>query len=177
MKAFLFVFVLLMFSSCSLNYRGQTKNVEDVVPEITFGDAVFTRYENRKRTMVFSAAEIEQYTGGKKVFAKDISFSIFDDDGGEETTGKCGLLASDTDSGIYELYDEITVTNAPREFTLKANALRWNEKSEQLTGSTTDTVTLLKNNTTIYGSGFSASAVSNSFTFASNVSGTIITED
>lgn len=171
------VFLLLAVSSCTLDYRATTKGAEDRIPELTFSEANFTRYENKNQTMNFSAAKIEQYADGTKLFAKDIEFTIFNANNEIETSGRCGLLATDETSGTYEFYDEIQIVNTPREITLKSNALRWNKNTEQITGSISDAVSILKNDTTISGKGFSASAVSNTFSFSEGIYGNVIGED
>ena len=55
--------------------------------------------------------------------------------------------------------------------------LRWNGKTEQLTGGRRDTVRIEKDGTIIYGTGFSASGVSKKFGFAGTVSGEIEAKD
>lgn len=165
------------FSSCSLDYKVTPENIEDNVPELTFSKANFIRYEDNKQIVNFSADEIEQYSDATKMFAKNIEFIIYDEEGEVETTGSCTLMSSDTSLGIYELYDDIRISNAPREMELKAKALRWNDKTEQLTSGRNDTISITKNNTTLYGAGFSASAVSNSFIFAGAISGTVNTDE
>lgn len=167
------VFAVQFFSSCSLDYKVTPENIEDNVPELTFSKANFIRYEAGRQIVNFSADEIEQYSDATKMFAKNIEFIIYDEEGKVETTGSCGLMSSDTALGIYELYDDIRISNAPREMELKAKALRWNDKTEQLTSGRNDTISITKNNTTLYGAGFSASAVSNSFIFAGAISGTV----
>lgn len=170
-------FLLLTFFSCSLSYRTQTNDAEENVPDLTFSGTNFTRYEDTRKTVVFTADKIEQYNDGTTMYAKNMSFSIFDKDGKEDSSGSCNLMSANTGKGIYELFDNIEIKNNSREILLKANALRWNEKTEQIIGSTTDTVSLIKNNTTLAGKSFSASAVSNSFSFGGNVAGKVVTED
>lgn len=172
-----YFFILLMFFSCSLSYRTQAKDVEENVPDLTFSNTNFTRYEDTRKTIVFTAEKIEQYNNGTTMYAKNTGFSIFDKDGKEDSKGSCNLMSANTGKGIYELFDNIEITSSSREIVLKANALRWNEKTEQLTGSRTDTVSLIKNNTTLAGKSFSASAISNSFSFGENVYGNVVTED
>lgn len=170
-------FLWAILSSCSLSYRTQSKDVEENVPDLTFSDTNFTRYEDTRKTIVFTADKIEQYNDGTTMYAKNMSFSIFDKDGKEDSSGSCNLMSANTGKGIYELFDNIEIKNNSREIILKANALRWNEKTEQIIGSATDTVSLIKNNTTLEGKNFSASAISNSFSFNGNVAGNVVTED
>ena len=58
-----------------------------------------------------------------------------------------------------------------------SDSLKWNAKTEQLTSGKSNTVKIEKDDATIYGSGFSASGVSKSFSFSGSVSGEIITKD
>lgn len=111
------------------------------------------------------------------MYAQTVQFALFDDAGAAETSGACGLLAFDRTTGIYELYDDISLVNVPRAVSLTAHLLRWNERTEQLTSGRNDNITLVKDNTTVRGAGFSASAVSNTFLFTGAVSGTIISAD
>ena len=55
--------------------------------------------------------------------------------------------------------------------------LKWNGKTEQLTGGRKDTARLEKEGTVIYGTGFSASGISKKFNFSGTVSGEIETKD
>ena len=55
--------------------------------------------------------------------------------------------------------------------------LKWNGNTEQLTGGRKDTARIEKDGAIIYGSGFSASGVSKSFSFSGSVSGEIETKD
>lgn len=169
--------ISLALLSCSLNYLSSASDVEERVPELVFIDATFTRYENRVRTIDFSASQIEQYSKGAKFFAENADFTIFDQENKVETTGKCGLLSADNKNEIYEFFDGIHITNAPREIELTAEALRWNKKTEQLTGSLSDTLSIFKNDTSVQGKGFSASAITNSFSFENGLSGIITAKD
>lgn len=164
-------------SGCSLKYSENIKSAEDSVPEFVFSDAEFSRYEDNRNTLTMHADKLEQYKGGNKTYADSIHFSIHDKNGSIDTEGSCGLLASDSDKEKYSLYDGIRIFNHPRNVEIHADELRWNGRSEQLTSGRNDTVTIIKEDTTIRGAGFSASGISNEFAFTGAVSGSVDTAE
>jgi len=176
LKNLFFVFVVVViFSACSLKYT-DTVEVESRVPEFVFEGTTMTRYEDRKVTLQMHAEVLEQYKGSSETYAKNISFSAYDD-GELSTEGSCGLLYSDTDKDLYELYDDIEIFNHKDKINFFANVLKWNAKNEQLTSGRGDIVKIEKDDTVIRGSGFSASGISKSFSFRGNVTGDIETSD
>ena len=162
----------LLFASCSLKYGMQTYD-DSNIPEFTFKDATFSRYKSGQIQMELNAKKMEQYKDGKSTYAKDLSFTIKDDEGNITTKGSCGLLASNTGTEIYSLYDDISIENLKEQMQFLAHTLRWNGKTEQLISNKTDIVTIKKGNTTIQGSGFSASGITKSFAFTGVVTGSI----
>lgn len=175
MKRLIFVFLgVVALSACSLKYT-DTVEVESRVPELVFEGTTMTRYENKEISLQMKAEVLEQYKGSSETFAKNISFSSFDK-GEISTYGSCGLLYSDTDKDIYELYDDIKVFNQKDKINFFANVLKWNANNEQLTSGRGDIVRVEKDDTVIRGSGFSASGISKTFSFRGNVTGDIETE-
>ena len=166
--------VLLSFS-CSLKYD-ETVNVEERVPEFIFQDTSMVRNEDNRITFQMQADLLEQYKKSSETFATNVSFKSYDDDGSLATEGQCGLLFSDTDKKLYELYDDIKLYNRSENTNFFANILRWNEKNEQLTSGRGEMVKVEKEDTVMRGTGFSASGVSKTFSFRGTVSGEIETK-
>ena len=165
------LFVFLSFS-CSLKYS-ETVNAEETNPEFIFNHAKLMRYENGQEKVVVLADNIEQYKDSDITYGKNVSFKTYDDDHKIETEGSCGYLYADSDSEVYELYDSIKLFNHAQNTNFFANMLKWNGKTEQLTGGRRDTAKIEKDGTVIYGTGFSASGVSKTFSFSGTVSGEI----
>lgn len=174
--SFIPLILLFFFAGCSLKYSTNYQDEENV-PEFIFTDANYSRYENNKKTLNLSAARLEQYSDGKSMYAKDVEFQVMNKEGELLTKGSCGLLSSNTDTEEYTLYDNIEIENTKDDIKVSAGTLRWNGKSEQLTSSRNDNVTIKKGNTTIQGSGFSASGVSKKFIFNGVVTGQYISDD
>ncbi len=128
-------------------------------------------------TLEVNAGMLEQYKNSNETYGKDITFTSYDDEGQLETEGSCGIIYADTGKKIYELYDDINVYNAPEKMRFYASVLKWNGKSEQLTSGRSDMVKIEKDDTIMRGSGFSASAISKTFSFRGNITGTIETTD
>ncbi|MCR5494656.1 MAG: LPS export ABC transporter periplasmic protein LptC [Treponema sp.] len=170
MKVSLLLIIVLIFSGCSLRYNSSYQDEADV-PEFIFTDATFTKYEDNTKKLSLSAASLEQYSQNNSMYAKDVSFQLLNKAGEVETEGSCHILAANSDDEKYTLFDQIKVKNFKEDFEVTADTLRWNGKSEQLTSSRNDMVSIKKGDTFMMGSGFSASAVSKSFSFTGVISG------
>lgn len=166
----IFLSSLFIFSGCSLKYN-QSYQDESNVPEFVFTDAVYTKYEDDAKKLSLSAGVLEQYKEGNSMYARDVSFQLLKKTGEIETEGSCKLLAANSDDEKYTLYDDITIKNIDEDLEVTAGSIRWNGKSEQLTSSRNDMVTIKKGDTTMQGSGFSASAISKKFAFTGVITG------
>ena len=173
----LLISAFLIFSfSCSLKYD-QTVNAEETNPEFVFTHAKMVRYEKGAESVKVYADSIEQYKDSDITYGKNVSFTTYDDDQEVETEGSCGYLYADSEKEIYELYDGIKIYNKAQNTNFFANMLKWNGKTEQLTGGKRDTAKIEKDGTVIYGTGFSASGVSKTYSFSGTVSGEIEAKD
>lgn len=161
---------LFIFLGCSLKYI-QSYQDESNVPEFIFTDAVYTKYEDDAKKLSLSAGVLEQYKEGNSMYARDVSFQLLKKTGEIETEGSCKLLSANSDEEKYTLYDDIKIKNFDENLEVTAGSIRWNGKSEQLTSSRNDMVTIKKGDTTMQGSGFSASAISKKFAFTGVITG------
>ena len=167
---------LSALSGCSLKY-GTPSYDEQNVPEFSFDDVKFNRFEDGNISMSLEAAGIEQYKDGKTTCAKDIDFKLIDEEGKISTEGSCSLVYADSEAEKYILYDNIELHTVKDDITVSADTIKWNGKSEQLTSGRNDTVKIKKGNTVMTGSGFSASGVSRTFAFTGVVTGEAYTDD
>jgi len=170
---FTVVVVILLFTGCSLNY-GTVRDTESSVPEFIFTDTVFVRYENGAQSMKLNAAELEQYKDNNSVFARDVAFTTFSGAGKAETEGSCGYVSADSKTGQYTFFNSIRILNHVRDIQIFTERLHWNSKTEQLTGDRNGSLTVKHGNTTLTGTGFSASGISSRFTFEGPVTGAVI---
>lgn len=161
---------LFIFLGCSLKYS-QSYQDESNVPEFIFTDAVYTKYEDDEKKLSLSAGVLEQYKEGNSMYARNVSFQLLKKTGEIETEGSCKLLSANSDEEKYTLYDDIKIKNFDENLEVTAGSIRWNGKSEQLTSSRNDMVTIKKGDTTMQGSGFSASAISKKFAFTGVITG------
>ena len=174
-NALIITAVILLFAGCSLKYE-EGVNAEERNPEFIFYDTKIMRYEDNKKTAEIHAEQLEQYKDSNETYAKNVSFKLYDTSNNVDTEGFCGLLNADSSKELYELYDGIKLFNKKNNTNFRADVLRWNGKTEQLTGGRTDMVRLEKDGTVIVGSGFSASGISGKFNFTGSVSGDIETD-
>lgn len=168
------VLAIAFTSSCSLDYA-QGVNSESSVPEFVFSNATFNRYEKSKLTMSLKALQLEQYKSDGATYGQDVTFSTWNDKDELETEGSCGLLSANTKDKIYMMFNNILLKSNTQNIEIRADNLRWDGKSEQLTTGADDKVTITRDDLEIAGRGFSASGVSRSFAFTQPVNGTIET--
>lgn len=173
---FLFFLILTTFFSCSLNYLNG-ENTESSVPEFIFRNASYSKYEDNKKTTVFSAATVEQYKDNGSTYAQDATFQTFNSDGEKETEGKCDLLSANIEDKLYTLFGNIDVKLVGQKTRILAENLKFDQSSEQITSSQDGKVSVIKDNLSISGTGFSASMISRNFYFSDEVSGKIISEE
>lgn len=173
------VCVLLLISifcvSCSIKYDS-TVEASDVVPEFVFEETLLSRYEDRQIQVQVFTGKMEDYKHSNENFAKDVEFTAYDDQKEVTTEGKCGYLYADTDAKIYRLYDDIELNSVSEKTKFYADSLQWNENTEQLVSGEKDVVEIVKEDTVMSGTGFSASGVSKTFQFTGSVSGDIQTK-
>ena len=168
--------IISLSFSCSLNYL-KSENSEDTIPEFSFKNANYSKYESSKKNVSLKAEQLEQYKSDNSVFAKNAEFETFDSDGKEETSGSCQLISANTRKEIYTLYGQIQLNLPKQEMQISADSLNFNKKTEQITSGKNSEVKLIKKDIEMSGYGFSASGVSKTFSFIDSVSGTIVTDD
>lgn len=176
MKRVYFLFFIFLFIGCSLNYDDDSKK-ENNAPQFIFEKPIFSRYENQKLSLKISANTIERYKTNSSIFAQDLQFEQFNADQDLQTKGKCGLFSVDQNNGIYLLFDNIELFSKEHSANFFADYLKWNSNTEQLVGSKRDTVRIEKDDVIIFGTGFSASQISNTYKFSGTVTGTIETKE
>ena len=137
------LFSTVLFFSCSVKYE-ETVRAEDVVPEFTFTQVDLNRYESNKLTVKFTAEKLEQYKNSSESFAKNIEFSSYNKKNELTTEGSCNLLAANTDTEIYTLFDNIQVSSKEDNVKFYSDSLKWNAKTEQLTSGKSNTVKIQK---------------------------------
>lgn len=174
-KIFFLTFIAFSLFSCSLKYDEETVS-KDVTPEFIFENPSLIRVEGGKKSVVVNAEKIEKYKSNSVFYASDVFFETFNQYEETDAKGSCGLLFADLDSQIYELFDGIALFSREYDTNFYANVLKWDGKTEQLIGSKRDTVRVEKNDTILFGTGFSASGVSSSFHFNGTVTGEIESE-
>lgn len=173
LKSLIILLFAYNFFSCSLNY-GTEKTSEETVPEFSFLNSNYNKYEENKLSIEMKAKKMEQYKTNGDTYAESVVFKTYNDDGTVDTEGSCNLLSSNTKTKKYSLFDNIEINIYDQEMILFATSLYFNGTTEQLTSSQTENVLIKKKDTEIEGIGFSASGVSKKYAYASNIKGKII---
>lgn len=160
-----------IFASCSVDY-GTVSDNDDVVPELMLDDARFSRIEKGQTTAQVSSERLEEFKGSGKVFAQKIQFETKNENGETTATGKAGLMRADTDAELYEFFEGIEIRSETHNVNISGESLKWNGKTEQLVGERGKEITIEKDGVSLSGQDFSASAVSEQFSFGAEVHGT-----
>lgn len=176
LKSLIILLFAYNFFSCSLNY-GTEKTSEETVPEFSFLNSNYNKYEENKLSIEMKAKKMEQYKANGDTYAENVVFKTYKNDGTVDTEGSCNLLSSNTKTKKYSLFDNIEINIYDQEMILFATSLYFNGTTEQLTSSQTENVLIKKKDTEIEGIGFSASGVSKKYAYASNIKGKIISEE
>ena len=117
---------------------------------------------------------LEQYKSDGSSYAKNANFKTFDKDGILDTEGSCLFMGADTNQEQYSMFDSVNIKVYSQELTINASSLYFDGKSEQLVSGIAEEVSIKRKDTSITGTGFSASGVSNTFSFNQNITGTVI---
>ena len=194
LNSFFFSILFLIFFSffgCSLEYESDTPE-QIRAPEFTFEELELTKVEKGRKKAIINANTLEQYHKLNASFAKDVRFKLFNDTNLIEVEGEAELLSVDNKSETYTMFN--SVTSYEQSMNIQAKNLKWNNKTEQLTSSQEDIVTISNlateqkkgyvkpksENTsqiTLEGKGFSASGVTWQYAFKNATTGKIIIED
>lgn len=175
-RIFLATIFIAIFSGCSVDY-GTVSESEEFVPELMLDDARFSRIENGQTTAQVSSERLEEFKGSGKVLAQKIQFETKNSDGETTATGKAGLMCADTDAELYEFFDGIEIRSETHNVRISGESLKWNGRTEQLTGERGKEITIEKDGVSLSGQDFSASAVSEQFSFGAEVHGTYIDKE
>lgn len=196
LNSFFFSILFLIFFSffgCSLEYESDTPE-QIRAPEFTFEELELTKVEKGRKKAIINANILEQYHKLNASYAKDVRFKLFNDNNLIEVEGESELLSVDNKSETYTMFNSVSITSYEQSMNIQAKNLKWNNKTEQLTSSQEDIVTISNlateqkkgyvkpksENTsqiTLEGKGFSASGVTWQYAFKNATTGKIIIED
>lgn len=185
--------VLFSFFGCSLDYDSDTPE-QIRAPEFTFENLELTKIEKGRKKAIINANILEQYHKLNASYAKDVRFKLFNDNNLIEVEGESELLSVDNKSETYTMFNSVSITSYEQSMNIQAKNLKWNNKTEQLTSSQEDIVTISnfvtsqmpgyvtpksKNTSqiTLQGKGFSASGVTWQYAFKNATTGKIIIEE
>lgn len=180
-KSFIFeksmiTFFIFLMTSCSLRYEKKQVTESDR-PDFIFQDVKFVRYEKKEKTLAFSAENLEEYTKSNSLYAKKLSFFIFENNE-LSAKGTSNYLSADQKNEVYSFIDDVSFESRPNDFFLKTKNLKWNAKNEQLVSGKNDTVHITRqiengSSVDIYGSGLKLDTSDYSFSIRYHAEGCI----
>lgn len=194
-------FLLLALSifplaACSLSYKVEEPQVSHI-PELVFTDVEYLDYEDGKVSMMMKSSQLEQYRDDSALYGRAVSFSTYNQGGELSARGSSQMISVNTSDKQYSLLGDVFIDSIQDDMMVRTQSLRWDGVGEQLVSGTSDTLELVRGSRGVdsaqqdasrqsqeaestsriemTGIGFSASAVSRSFQFSGEVTGTIYT--
>ena len=163
--------LIFSLSSCSLNYTKDEKKEYAKVPNFSFKNATYTQYENNNISMQLQSELLEQYTENSTFFALNPEFYVWNNDNTVGAQGKCKYLSINNSTSDYTMYNNIYIQDFQNDVFIQGDTLRYNAKTDQLSSGKGDLIYLEKGDTILQGKGFSASGLTKTYKFESNVKG------
>lgn len=169
--AFLFLSLCI---SCSFQYGDILQ--DGAIPEMVLQDVAVDRYENNTVSMRLTAAMLEMYGSERIWAARDMTFTQYSAETGEEyASGSAGLLLANEALEVYTLGDSIQMYLREDGMYLQATDLQWSKKNGVVTAPENGEVAIRKDDgTSIRGTGFIADTASHSYQFSHAVSGVLV---
>jgi LPS export ABC transporter protein LptC len=178
---FLLSLCIFFFCSCSLIYRTELSEEEE--SELSLYDLVMTKVSNGKKESLIKAKQMEQYRKDEHMYAKDVSFILYDKNEAIETEGSAGFMKSEKDE-LLVFSGGVSLTSYKEDVYIEAENLRVDTEREQLTSAEDDTILIEyginegKNTKLfIHAQTIAASGVSNTIRISGKVNGLIIVDD
>lgn len=168
--SFLTLYFSLYLAGCSLKYNRELLSEENA-PQLRLENIIMRKYTDNKKSLELQSTVYEQYKSANLSYAKDASFTLYDSDMKQTSTGKTAILSANTRDDVYALFDGINFYDNTQNLRISGDSLKWNGKTEQLVSAKGKEITIHKDDLIISGKDFSASAVSNTFLFSSSVHG------
>lgn len=169
---------LLIFSACSFKYRDDAL-LSDNAPEMVMENAKATRYEQSRKTVIFTAGTLEVYDADRVWAVESVKFIEYSDDGSDtvELEGTAGLLIIDDKAGVYSLGNTTNFFMREDGLRVSASDLRWEKKVHRLQSPENGMVEITKSDgSLVRGTGFFADTLSRSYIFKRSFSGVIVNE-
>lgn len=187
---------LFPLAACSLSYKVEEPQV-DHIPELVFTEVEYLSYEDGTVRMQMGSSQLEQYRDDNAFYGRDVAFSTYNREGKLTAMGRSQLISVNTADKQYSLLGDVFIDSIQDDMMVRSSSLKWDGVGEQLVSGASDTLELVRGSRELdsaqqdasrrsqeverasriemTGIGFSASAVSGSFQFSGEVSGTIYT--
>ena len=178
--AILFPALAAVLAGCSIDYRGAS--VEEQAPE-GIPDTVATGLLHRihkdgRLSLELDAARAETYNSKNETVLTDAHFVEFDEKGGTATEGRARTVVFHSDTENAEITGAVRVHSAAEKGDVRADTLRWENKTKRLTAPPGEQVHIRKDDgSSLVGSGFTGDFRSRTVTFTGAVQGTYVWEE
>ena len=172
--------LVAVLAGCSIDYKGASE--EDQTPEgipDTVAIGLLHRiHKDGRLTLQLEAARAETYNSKNTTILTNAHFVEFDEKGGTATEGQARTVVFHSDTENAEITGAVRVHSAAEKGDVRADTLRWENKTKRLTAPPTDLVRIRKDDgSSLIGSGFAGDFQSRKITFTGSVQGTYVWEE
>jgi LPS export ABC transporter protein LptC len=172
--------LLAVLAGCSIDYKGasQEDQAPAGIPDTVAIGLLHRIHKDGRLTLQLEAARAETYNSKNTTILTNAHFIEFDEKGGAATEGQARTVVFHSDTENAEITGAVRVHSAAEKGDVRADTLRWENKTKRLTAPPTDLVRIRKDDgSSLIGSGFAGDFQSRKITFTGSVQGTYVWEE
>lgn len=127
----IFIFLTLEFSSCSLKYEDYDVD-QNKIPQLVMHHFQQTFVKKNKKKLLLKGERAERNEKQKELKLQQISFEEYDEEGQTLSNGQAKTVLVKTDSHDAILDGGVKIWNEKHKTTLETESLSWQQKEKRL---------------------------------------------
>jgi LPS export ABC transporter protein LptC len=165
----------LLIAGCSFDY-GDGDVVDAGLPDVVMNDVEYVRVRDGDPQVRFRAELAERYEEKQLMELRNFTFEQFGQHGEViDSSGSAGSARVELESGNIGLSGGVNLSVDSEDISIETEALDWQDKERQLSGSPGETVRMYRDDgTNFQGRGFSANTRSRVWEFSGPIGGSYV---
>ena len=172
--------LVAVLAGCSIDYKGASEEDQGTagIPDTVAIGLLHRIHKDGRLTLQLEAARAETYNSKNTTILTNAHFVEFDEKGGTATEGQARTVVFHSDTENAEITGAVRVHSAAEKGDVRADTLRWENKTKRLTAPPTDLVRIRKDDgSSLIGNGFAGDFQSRKISFTGSVQGTYVWEE
>jgi LPS export ABC transporter protein LptC len=172
------ILILFLSASCSFDYGTSSEAPLDQ-PDIIMNDVEYVRVRNNDPLVRFRADTAERFERNQRMELEELEFEQFQKEGREiNVRGSVGAARIEIDTGNVRMENGVRIDVSSDDISIQTNALSWQDKERGLSAGENDEVRIERSDGTSFsGTGFSANAREQTFSFERGIQGVYFEEE